>query len=286
MTDLLEHRFDLAFDEEPSRILRARLTRPASGGPVPFVLLLHGFKGFMDWGFFPLLAQRLAQAGFAAVAFNASGSGVGPDLLNFTEEEAFAEDTLTRQLEDIERVRSHVASGSLEGVDATSAGLFGHSRGGGLGLVHAAEQGGYGAVVTWAAIDTVQRWDPATLSEWRRLGHLPVVNARTGQTLRMDVAALDDLERNARRLDIEAACGRLGAPALVCHGTQDEAVQFGAMDRILRALPEAVGRGLPVPGAGHTFGARHPMGNPPDELELALAETVAWFRAHLQRASD
>ena len=286
MTDLVEQRFDLAYEEDPARVIRGRVTRRASAEEVPSVLVLHGFKGFMDWGFFPLLARRLAEAGLGVVAFNASGSGIGPDLLNFTEEDAFAGDTLTRQLQDIERVRSHVASGNLEGVDTTRAGLFGHSRGGGLGLVHAAEQGGYGAVVTWAAIDSVQRWDPATLAEWRRLGHLPVVNARTGQTLRMDVAALDDLEHNARRLDIEAACGRLEAPALVCHGTQDEAVHFGAMDRILGALPGTVGRGLPVPGAGHTFGARHPMEEPTDELELVLAETVGWFRAHLLRASD
>src|SRR5687768_17465471 len=46
------------------------------GSPRPAVVVMHGFKGFKDWGMFPPLAERLAQAGFSAVSFNASGSGV------------------------------------------------------------------------------------------------------------------------------------------------------------------------------------------------------------------
>ena len=44
--------------------------------PRPAVVIVHGFKGFKDWGFFPLVAQRLAAAGHAAVSFNFTGSGV------------------------------------------------------------------------------------------------------------------------------------------------------------------------------------------------------------------
>jgi hypothetical protein len=44
--------------------------------PRPAVLILHGFKGFKDWGMFPPFAERLARAGFTAVSFNVSGSGV------------------------------------------------------------------------------------------------------------------------------------------------------------------------------------------------------------------
>jgi len=281
MTSLHEEPFTFAYEDEPARIVRGRVTRPVDAEGAPFVLVLHGFKGFMDWGFFPELARRLARAGFAAVAFNTSGSGIGPDLANFTEEAAFARDTVTRQLEDVDRVRARIDAGAFAGVDPARGGLFGHSRGGGIGLLHAAERGDYRAIVTWAAIDTVHRWDAATCAEWRRVGHVPVVNARTGQTLRMNLGALEDLERNRERFDIEAACGRLRAPTLVCHGDRDEAVDFRALQRLVDALPPGVGRGLPVAGGGHTFGARHPPQEPTPELEQVLGATTDWFRSHL-----
>ena len=34
------------------------------------VVIVHGFKGFKDWGFFPWLGEHLCAAGFAIVRFN------------------------------------------------------------------------------------------------------------------------------------------------------------------------------------------------------------------------
>src|ERR687894_562892 len=44
--------------------------------PRPAVVIVHGFKGFKDWGMFPHLADRLGLAGFTAISLNMSGSGV------------------------------------------------------------------------------------------------------------------------------------------------------------------------------------------------------------------
>jgi len=279
--------FRLTHPEESWRVVRGRATIPAAASersPVPFVLLLHGYKGFMDWGFFPLLAERLADRGLAAVAFNTSSSGIGEDLQSFTEQEAFERDTCSRQLEDVDRVRDHIASGAFSGVDVQRAGLFGHSRGGGVALVHAAERGDYRALVTWAAVDDLDRLDEETKSAWRRDGRLPVVNARTGQTLYVGLELLEDLERNRDRLDVRAACGRVHAPLLLIHGDADPSVAFESMDNIARMLPAGVGRTLVLSGAGHTFGARHPLGSSddrPSELARVLDETVEWFGRHL-----
>ena len=277
--------FELTYPGEPGRIVRGRLVRPdgdgggGGGRPLPWVLVLHGFKGFMDWGFFPLLARRLADAGLAAVLFNTSGSGIGADLESFTEEGAFARGTLSRQLEDIALVRGHVLGGAFAGLELSRAGLFGHSRGGGMGLVHAAETGAYRAVVTWAAMDDADRYGDAVKAAWRRAGMLPVVNSRTGQVLGISVEVLDDFERHRGRFDIPAACARLAAPTLLLHGAEDESVDPRALDRLAAALPR--GEALCLPGAGHTFGATHPLGKPTADLELALEKSVAWFQAHL-----
>jgi dienelactone hydrolase len=300
MSTSTTHPFELTFDplpDEPRRVVRGRVTLPAAAtpeSPAPYVLVLHGFKGFMDWGFFPELARRLADAGLAAVAFNTSSSGIGPDLASFTEADAFERDSYTRQLEDCDRVREHVDRGAFPGLDIGRGGLFGHSRGGGLGLLHAAEHGDYRAVATWAAIDTADRYDPQTKALWRQSGRLPVVNARTGQTLHIGLGALEDLEAHRDRFDIQAACARLAAPVLLVHGSADEAVPVGAVDELRRALEgrAAQTRVLVLEGAGHTFGAVHPLPEPPHQtteqaveerphLRRVLDETVAWFSDHL-----
>ena len=280
MSALVARAFRLVDDAEPTRVIRGRVLRIASAPErQPCVLLLHGFKGFMDWGFFPVLARRLAHAGFTVVAFNASGSGIGDDLENFTELEAFARDSYSRQLEDIERVRAHLAT--CADIDGARLGLFGHSRGGGIGLIHAAERGDYGALVTWAAIDDADRFDAPTKELWRRAGRIFVRNERTQQDLPLDVGALEDFERRRERFDILRACARISAPTLLLHGALDLTVDPTALERFARAFPAGAARTQLVAGATHAFGANHPLASIAPELELALDDTTRWFREHL-----
>ena len=271
-------RFELRFRDEPQRRIRGRVIAPTPDGTRrPFVLVLHGFKGFQDWGFFPLLCRRLAEAGLVAVSFNVSGSGIGPDGETFDDDEGFARNTYSRELEDVERVRAHVARGAIEGVDPARAGLFGHSRGGGVALIHAAEDARYRAVVTWSAIPRVDAWDEATRALWREQGFVTVHNARTGRDHRLDLALLEDAEEHRERLDIAAACARISAPTLLVHGTADEAVPFAALEHLASAFRPGVAQPLAVAGAGHTFAAKHPLGELPAELERVLGATVEAF---------
>lgn len=113
--------------------------------PRPAVLVLHGFKGFKDWGMFPPLSERLAKAGFTVVSFNLSGSGVD-DAGEFSLPDQFARATYSGDLGDIAQVVEAVASGALDVAAPTSIGLLGHSRGGGLGVLAAAAQPRIGAL--------------------------------------------------------------------------------------------------------------------------------------------
>lgn len=278
--------------------VRGRATWPVRAAPsqagesatgMPWVLVLHGFKGFIDWGFFPLLARRLAENGLAVIAFNTSGAGIGPDFETFTELEAFAHGTISRQLEDAAAVAGLARSGGLGlpiHLDSDRAGVFGHSRGGAAALVHAAERADYRAAVTWAALDTFDRWDDEMKALWRRLGELPLTNARTGQQMPLDVSMLEDFEANAERFDVLAACARLRTPTLAIHGSADETVDPVALERIHAALPAGPSRKHLIPDAGHTFGAKHPLeGDVPATLEAALRETVGWFSDQLLATS-
>lgn len=272
--------FELVYDDEPGRRVRGRIHRPFGAEPVPWVLVLHGFKGFLGWGFFPILCDALARRGVAAVAFNTSGSGVGSDGESFDQLEAFARDTLTRQIEDVERVRDLALCGGLGPLRTDRRAVFGHSRGAAMALVHASEDGGYRAVATWAALDRFDRWDDATRALWRRVGVLHVTHARTGQELPMGVGLLEDFERHAQRFDVRACARRLRAPLLLVHGDADAVVPSDCS----RALQAEAGSAEPLvllEGLGHTLGASHPQGPPERGLAQAIETTTAWLAARL-----
>jgi len=275
--------FELTYPSEPGRIVRGRVVLPRDALEPPAVLVLHGFKGFQDWGFFPLLCTRLAEAGLAAISFNVSGSGIGPDGETFVDDEGFARNTYSRELEDIARVRAHLSSGALGRFDETRIGLFGHSRGGGVGLLHAAKDGRYRAITTWAAIPRADVWTEDDRALWRQQGFVTVHNARTGRDHRIDLDLLEDFERNAERLDIARACARITAPTLLVHGDADIAVPFAALEHLASAFPPSTARTLAIAGSNHTFGATHPLRDTPAMLDRVLAATVAHFE-HALRA--
>jgi dienelactone hydrolase len=259
--------------------LRGDLRAAGRGGSRPAVVICHGFKGFKDWGFFPHLADRLARGGVTAVSFNFSGSGVGPDGDSFSEPDRFGHATLGKDLRDLLTVLEALRRGSLPtGQGApTAIGLFGHSRGGGVAILHAAGDPGVKALVTWSAIGSSRRWGPETMARWRREGRMDVTNTRTGQVLPLYTDALDELEGDtAGRLDIGAAAARVAAPWLMVHGEVDESVPVKEA-LYLRERSAGHAELLLVPHGSHTFGARHPWGGMTHELERAMDATASWF---------
>lgn len=269
-------------------------TLPGSLGPIlvdvraggrtssrPAVLVLHGFKGFKDWGMFPPLAERLARAGFTAVSPNLSGSGVD-DVGEFTLPERFGHNTFSAELQDTANVIDALMRGEL-GVPAPSTlGLIGHSRGGGIGILQASRDFRVRALVTWAAIASVQRWPADQRAAWRSAGLNEIKNARTGQVLPLYPDVLDDIERNQAALDIEAAAERIAVPWLLIHGTEDESVGFSEAELLKAASPNPTTRLLPVEGGAHTFGAAHPWRSSTSQLDTVFDATMAWLAAHLK----
>jgi len=247
----------------------------------PAVLVLHGFKGFKDWGMFPPLSQRLAQAGFIVVSPNLSGSGVD-DEGDFSLPERFGHNTFTAELEDVRRVIDALMAGQLGVPTPSTLGLVGHSRGGGIAVLQAARDPRVRALVTWAAISRVERWPSAQQSSWRAAGKTDIQNARTGQVLPLYTDVLDDVEQNASALDIEAAGRRIRIPWLVIHGTDDESVPFAEAERLKAASARPDTRLLPIQGGGHTFGAVHPWRATTPELSTVFDATLAWLTTRLK----
>jgi dipeptidyl aminopeptidase/acylaminoacyl peptidase len=261
--------------------IRCDLRTPEGSGPFPIVVMLHGFKGFKDWGMFPPSARHLAANGIACVSLNASMNGVGERLEEFTELEKFARNTPGREVLDVEHVLREIAGGIDPRLDPARLGLLGHSRGGGVVLLVAARNPHVKCVVTWASVASFFRYTKRAIEEWRTSGRLEVPNLRTGQILWLERDVLEDLEAKREEYDLEKACRKIEASCLVVHGKVDEAVGFEDAEKLSSWLASPEKRLLPVPSAGHTFGAVHPWQGPTPSWELVMRETTAWFRKHL-----
>ena len=268
----------------PTALLHGLADLPDEPGERPAVVICHGFKGFMEWGFFPALAALLAERGYVAVRFNLSGTGMRPGDELVTDPDAFRANTYSRELAELLAVLDATGESIAPGrVDRGRIGLLGHSRGGGGALLAAASpawRDRLRALVTWAAIADVDRFTPEQKAEWRRSGELPVTNARTGQELALGAGLLADVEERRADLDLLAAAAARRAPWLIVHGAEDETVPVAEAHRLAE---HAAGRAelLVVPGASHTFGSRHPFAGPTPQLIQALNATQAWLREHL-----
>jgi dipeptidyl aminopeptidase/acylaminoacyl peptidase len=224
--------------------------RDAADGPLPWAILAPGHATSVALGFWPLAAATLARHGIVAVGCQFSGSGYGDDLEECSELERCSTNTYGAELDDLAETARWVRSQSA--FDPDRGFVIGHSRGGGMGVVHAAEDRRYAGVVTWNGMDSILRFSPERLSEWRERGVIEVWHwgARTKVQLRDSV--LDDGLRNRPRYEPRAAAARLGCPLLAVQGSRDEAVRPEEAERLVAAAADA--RLVRVEDGDHTFG--------------------------------
>lgn len=242
-------------------------------GARALVILIHGFKGFKDWGFFPWLAEVLCDSGFAVCRFNMARNGIGKRMEIFDRLDLFADATFSGQLDDLHRVADYCQNRL-----ALPTFLAGHSLGAGVAIIGASGVHNLRGIVTWSGVARIGRWDDAAIHQWRRDGHLDVLNTRTRQIMRMSTRLLDDLEENGERFDLLTAVSRLDVPLLVIHGEADESVPVVESGQIAAAAREA--SRVVISGASHTYNAVHPLVHVPRELMLAADVTTSFVGAY------
>ncbi|MEX2588953.1 MAG: prolyl oligopeptidase family serine peptidase, partial [Chitinophagales bacterium] len=211
----------------------------ASSQPLPVVIFSHGFKGFKDWGHFNLVAQQMAEAGFLFVKFNFSHNGTTPEKPEaFADLEAFGHNNLSTELDDLKLVIDFILDEAWgnQAIDKNALNLLGHSRGGGISILKAASDKRVSKLCTWSAVSSFDRFfDSYFTDEWEKNGVIYIPNSRTKQQMPLYKQYLDDLKKNADRLDILATAKKLKKPYLIVHGTDDTTVDY----RKAKALKEA-----------------------------------------------
>lgn len=266
----------------------AGTTHPASGGVSRgHMVLAHGFKGYKDYGFFPWLAEHVAQCGVDVHRFNFSCSGMDHGDGPF-DEDAFTDDTWNRQVDDVVHVLTMLADGTLDGGGDVL--LVGHSRGGVSSLLAAGRHAGSEAmsnlcgVVTLAAPSTCLSMDQSQQNRLLADGVLSSPSSRTGQDLKVGRAFLQDQLDDPSGHDLLRQVQAVTVPITVIHGTDDDAVDVSAADEISLAAG-----GCPVHrilGSNHVFNTPNPSAidhDPSDALRqvgVHLIEAASCLGGH------
>lgn len=259
------------------RGMLADLTYDDTNKAAPLIIFSHGFKGFKDWGTHNLLAGYFAQNGFRFLKFNFSHNGTTPNNpVEFTDLIAFADNTFSMELEDLGTVIDFACNGpSMPRANVVF--LIGHSMGGGISIIKAAEDKRVKKLITLGSVASFRNlWPKKAEEQWRLQGIMYMFNSRTQQQMPIKSILLDDLEKNANRLDIIAKAAEISCPWLILHGDADSTVNVSHAKELKKAQPNA--ELIVVKKGDHTFGGVHPYQQnelPPDLKDFA--ETAVAF---------
>ena len=236
------------------KIIVGDLTYDDKHTNAPLIIFVHGFKGFKDWGAHQLVARYFAHNGYNYLKFNLSHSGVTTENPNdVSDMEAFAANTFSKEMLDIDLVINY----AIQNLSFTKVCLIGHSRGGGLSILQAANNPYIKALITWSSIaDFSSLWKKEQEHDWRKKGKIEVINARTKEKMPLNVTLLDDFENNKEILSIKNASKRLTIPWLIIHGDDDVNVSFETAQQLANLNPNS--RLIKIEGANHVYGASHP----------------------------
>ncbi|MGH1385023.1 alpha/beta hydrolase family protein [Kordia sp.] len=250
----------------------------------PIVIFCHGYKGFKDWGAWDLVAEAFAKADCFFVKFNFShNGGTIEQPIDFPDLEAFGENNYTKELNDLQFVIDSLVGNSFEySAEANTQyiSVIGHSRGGGIVTIKAAEESKVSKVISWAGVsDYASRFPKGdALKDWKNSGVYHVINGRTKQEMPHFYQFFEDFQANATRLDIERAAKNIQIPHLIIHGTTDPAVSAEEAKQLHQWNPSS--KLHLIENADHVFGARHPWKQTqlPNDLEKVVETTIDFIK--------
>ncbi len=255
------------------------------GTKKPVIIYAHGFNGFKDWGNFDLIARQFAKSGFVFVKFNFSHNGTtAAHPEDFENLEAYGNDNYTQELDDLKTVIDWAVSSSnphAAQINTNKIFLLGHSKGGGIVLLKAAEDKRVKAVATWASVAECKtpwgNWSQEKMETWKATGVQYITNSRTKQELPLYYQLFENYVANKERLDIEKAIGELKIPVLLCHGSEDTSVLMECSKMLEKWQPEAT---LFVVESDHVFGRKHPWAEKilPEPMQQVLDRTITFFK--------
>ena len=255
------------------------------GKPKPIVIFCHGYKGFKDWGAWDKMGERIADEGFFFIKFNFSHNGTDPEnLTEFRNIEAFGDNNYIKELDDLQSVLDWILLPDFKfgtQIKPDDINLIGHSRGGGIVILKAAEDKRITKLITLASVSDYGSRFPEgkKLEAWEKKGVQYIVNTRTGRQLPHHYQFYKNFKENKERLNIKKAAKKLKVPHLIAHGSSDTSVSIGEAGNLFEWSPAP--KLLLVENADHVFGVSHPWNGEelPKEFKHVITKSIDFLKA-------
>ena len=251
--------------------------------PKQVVIFCHGYKGFKDWGAWNLVAKHFAEENIFFVKMNFShNGGTVEQPIDFPDLEAFGNNNFLKELDDVDTVLNWVFENNAykKEIDTAKVSLIGHSRGGGIVLIKAAEDNRISKVITWAGVSDFGSRFPSgeQLSIWEKDGVAYILNGRTKQQMPHYFQFYTSFKENEQRLNVKNAVKRLNVPYMVIHGLKDETVPVKEAENLFSW--NSKNQILVLEGANHSFGSIQPWkkSDLPVDLEKVVEKSIRFLQ--------
>ncbi len=182
-------------------------------------------------------------------------------------------------MEDLRSLVTHVTQGKLtpELPLQEKVLLWGHSRGGAVCFLAAANSPQVRGIATWATIARVNRYLYEVKQNWRKYGYSSVESSRTGQSLQCSSDFLDDVENWGKQGDVPTFLHHLKIPVLLLHGAEDTSVLPDESESLAAIYPKT--QLAILAGANHKFNSVHPFVKPDAVLTQAAQKTLEFYKS-------
>lgn len=261
---------------EDGEVINYDVRKGNSKSPMPLVIVSHGFKGFKEWGFLPYLSESLAAHGALVFTQDFSLNGIIDSKERTYDIEKFSKNTISQALSDIEYLIDHCKKKFTAEWNGDVY-LYGHSLGGGISIVAGKLFDEVKKVAVWGSISSFDRYSERQKEIWRKRGAMEFNDQTTGETFKIDICYLEDLEQNSEKYNVLGSISDLDVPLLILHGHVDVTVRPAEAKRMYAESNKKITNLVIQEKTNHTFGVVHPFTETNEQLEQAINTTLKFL---------
>jgi pimeloyl-ACP methyl ester carboxylesterase len=293
MNDHIKHlHFTLPIENDlPGLTVRGKILLPEASDPSlrGTVLIIPGFLGYTEWGFYPSLAKILAGRDYVVISFNHSTGGTGENGKPYSGLANLKNTTIERDISDVARIFKALKENEIPGLpDLSKLPVIpvGHSKGGAIGILASSGEPSVAALVSVNGTSDLLRIPKEKIYEIIERGYQEKTLPGTKITIRVTNEYWKQLIENPGRYDVFHVLKSLTKKILFVQGILDDKIPVSEAKAMYEAAPPG-SELLLFEGVDHNLGYISPS-EPVDAKGLEVLDAIAdWIdRALLERSQQ